>query len=284
MQKQAVNYERIKKSIHYIRNNINSQPTLEEIAAAAHLSPFYFQRIFSEWAGVSPKKFIQYLSITYAKALLKNSQSTLIETASQVGLSGTGRLHDLFINIEGMTPGEYKNGGNGLSINYSYSNTPFGSVLIASTPKGICHLSFEKKRKKTLNTLKQQFPNATYQQQTDPFQQDALRIFQKNWQNLDNIKLHLKGSPFQLKVWESLLSIPFGQLTSYGAVAHQITKPNAARAVGSAIGKNPISFLIPCHRVIQINGKSGGYRWGEVKKSAIIGWEAAKTTSDNDQK
>ena len=272
-----INYDRIAQAIAYIKENFKDQPPLEEIAAAVNLSPFHFQRLFSDWAGVSPKKFMQYISIEYAKGLLENGQSTLLDTAYETGLSGSSRLHDLFVNIEGMTPGEFKNGGVNLDINYSCAESPFGELIIASTGKGVCHIAFEDNGTQALKILKQRFPNAAYHQIVDKFQQDALFIFQKDWSCLDKIKLHLNGTAFQLKVWESLLRIPMGNLTTYGDIAKHIGKPTASRAVGTAIGSNPIAFLIPCHRVIQASGNIGGYMWGPTRKSVIIGWEASQT-------
>jgi AraC family transcriptional regulator of adaptative response/methylated-DNA-[protein]-cysteine methyltransferase len=275
------NYHRIAKAIDYINLHFKNQPSLEVIAKAIGMSPFHFQRLFTEWAGVSPKKFIQYLSIEYAKQLLKKDQSTLLEAAYKTGFSGTSRLHDLFINIEGMTPGEYKKGGEKLTINYCIAESPFGKLIVASTPKGVCHMFFEEDEVQALSDLKKRFPNALYYQVVDKFQQDALFVFQNDWAQLDQIKLHLKGTDFQLKVWQTLLTIPTGQLTTYGQVAQKIDKPNASRAVGSAIGCNPVAFLIPCHRVIQTSGNIGGYMWGKTRKSAIIGWEASKLAQLN---
>ena len=272
-----INYDRIAQAIAYIKENFKDQPSLDEIAAAVNLSPFHFQRLFSEWAGVSPKKFMQYISIEHAKGLLKDGQSTLLDTAYDTGFSGSSRLHDLFVNIEGMTPGEFKNGGINLNINYSFAESPFGELIIASTEKGVCHIAFEDNGTQALTMLKQRFPNAAYHQIVDKFQQDTLYIFQKDWSNLDKIKLHLNGTAFQLKVWESLLRIPMGNLTTYGDIAKHIGKPTASRAVGTAIGNNPIAFLIPCHRVIQASGNIGGYMWGPTRKSVIIGWEASQT-------
>lgn len=271
-----INYTRIEKAIGYIKNHFKDQPSLDDMAAAVHLSPFHFQRMFTQWAGVSPKKFMQYISLEYAKRLLKGNGSTLIDTAYETGLSGTGRLHDLFVNIEGMTPGEYKNGGNGLVINYSFAESPFGMLIVAATDKGVCHMHFEEDETRALNNLITRFPNAAYHQLTDKFQQDALVIFQKDWRQLDQIKLHLAGTAFQLKVWNSLLKVPMGHLNTYGDIARNIGHPKSARAVGSAIGSNPVAFLIPCHRVIQGGGHIGGYMWGTHRKSAIIGWEAAR--------
>lgn len=273
---QHINYQRIEKAIAYIKDNFKDQPSLSEIAAAVHLSSFHFQRMFTEWAGVSPKKFIQYLSLEYAKGLLKDRGSTLLDTAYETGLSGTSRLHDLFINIEGMTPGEFKNGGEGLVINYCFAESPFGKLIVASTSKGVCHMFFDDNEAQALADLEKRFPNAAYHQNTDKFQQDALFIFQKDWKQLNQIKLHLAGTPFQMKVWESLLKIPMGGLSTYGDIAKSVELPKAARAVGTAIGSNPVAFLIPCHRVIQSSGNVGGYMWGATRKSAILGWEAAQ--------
>lgn len=276
---QNLNYHRIAIAIDYIKSHFKEQPTLDEIASFVGLSPFHFQRLFSDWAGVSPKKFIQYLSLEHAKQSLKESHATLLNTAYETGLSGASRLHDLFMNIEGMTPGEYKNGGTNLLINFSFAETPFGKVIVASTNKGVCHMSFEEDENQALFTLKSNFPNAKYHQLVDKFQQDALFIFQKDWKQIDKIKLHLKGTEFQLKVWETLLKLPLGNLTSYGVIAQHIDRPKASRAVGTAIGSNPIAFLIPCHRVIQKSGDIGGYMWGDTRKSAIIAWEAAQVVS-----
>ncbi|NDV16007.1 methylated-DNA--[protein]-cysteine S-methyltransferase [Muricauda sp. TY007] len=273
------NYNRVAKAIEFIRSNFQEQPSLNEIAASIHLSPYHFQRLFTEWAGVSPKKFMQYISVEYAKKLLKERQVTLLEAAMETGFSGTGRLHDLFVSIEGMTPGEYKNGGESLEINYSFAESPFGKLIVASTQKGICHMSFIDDGQKAFDDLKLRFPNATYRQFLDKHQQDGLAIFQNDWSKQEQIKLHLNGTPFQLKVWETLLKIPSGSLSVYGEIAQKIERPKASRAVGSAIGKNPVAFLIPCHRVIQSSGKIGGYMWGNTRKSAIIGWEAAQMAS-----
>ena len=271
------NYSRIATAIDYINNNFRTQPSLEEIAGKVSLSPFHFQRLFTDWAGVSPKKFLQYITVAYAKNRLKETSATLFDTALEAGLSGTSRLHDLFINIEGMTPGEYKNGGENLAINYSFAESPFGNMLVASTSKGICYLAFADDAPSALETLKSRFPNATYKQMMDLIQQNALFIFTHDWTKLGEVKLHLKATSFQLKVWETLLKIPMGKLTSYGNIARQIQLPKASRAVGTAIGDNPVAFLIPCHRIIQSTGVIGGYHWGNTRKTAIIGWEAAQT-------
>lgn len=267
-------YARIAMAIEFIKDNFNSQPSLDEVAQQVYLSPFHFQRLFTEWAGVSPKKFLQYISLEHAKTMLAAS-ATLQDTAFELGLSGTGRLHDLFIKIEGMTPGDYKNGGEHLTINYSYAATPFGAIIIAATTKGICHIAFITDEAEGLATLQAAFPNAFYRQQTDPVQQNALSFFTHDRSRLPEIRLHLKGTEFQLKVWAALLRTPVGGLTTYGAIAGQIGSPGAFRAVGTAIGDNPVAYLIPCHRVIRAGGQTGQYHWGATRKTAMIGWEAA---------
>jgi len=275
---EKTNFNRIEEAIAYINNNFKSQPSLDEIAKNIHLSPYHFQRLFTEWAGVSPKKFLQYVSVEHAKNMLKQNQSTLADAAFETGLSGTSRLHDLFINIEGMTPGEYKNGGENLLINYSFAESPFGNILVASTSKGICFMAFADNENEAFKDLQMNFPNATYRQVVDLIQQNALYIFTHKWEKLNNIKLHLKGTEFQIKVWETLLKIPMGQLSTYGEIAKDIHNPKASRAVGSAIGDNPVAFLIPCHRVIQSTGNFGQYHWGNNRKTVMIGWEAAKNS------
>src|SRR6218665_123329 len=274
---EQVDYSRIAEAIDYIREHFRRQPSLEEVAEKIHLSPYHFQRMFSDWAGVSPKKFLQFISVQHAKELLANKHNTLSDVGYETGLSGTSRLHDLFIKIEGMTPGEFKNGGENLSINYSYAESPFGNIIVASTPKGICHMAFAENEQDALQQLKAQFPNARHQQMVDLIQQNALYIFTQDWKQLSEIKLHLKGTEFQVKVWEALLKIPMGQLATYGEIARQLNAPKASRAVGAAVGDNPVAFLIPCHRVIQSGGAIGQYHWGATRKAAIIGWEAAKT-------
>ncbi len=271
-----INYTRITEAIEYIKQNYTEQPTLEEIAEKVNLSPFHFQRLFTDWAGVSPKKFLQFISIQHAKIILNNSQSTLFETAYKTGLSGTSRLHDLFVKIEGMTPGEYKNKGENLTINYNFAKSKFGRILVASTHKGICYMGFSDNEEIAFSELQKRFPKASFMQQTDEIQHNALQIYTQDWSEINKIKLHLKGTDFQLKVWEALLKIPTGNLTTYGNIAKSIKKPNASRAVGTAIGNNPIAFLIPCHRVIQSTGVFGGYMWGTTRKTAIIGWEASQ--------
>jgi AraC family transcriptional regulator of adaptative response/methylated-DNA-[protein]-cysteine methyltransferase len=272
---QELDYTRIAEAIDYFKTNFKAQPKLEDVAEHVHLSPFHFQRMFKEWAGVTPKQFLQYLSIEHAKEVLKQD-ANLLDTAFETGLSGTGRLHDLFIKVEGMTPGEYKNGGAHLHINYSFADTPFGKAIVASTNKGICYLAFvDEGEDKALQELKEQYPNAAYNQLVDRIQQNALFIFTQDWSRLDEIKLHLKGTDFQIKVWETLLRVPTGGLTTYSTLAKKAGWEKAVRAVGSAVARNPVAFLIPCHRVIRSTGDTGQYHWSPTRKNAIIGWEAA---------
>lgn len=275
-------YETIAKAIAYIQDNFKRQPDLDEVAEHVHLSPHHFQRIFTEWAGVSPKKFLQYTSINYAKELLAEKQATLFDTAEETGLSGTGRLHDLFVQIEAMTPGEYKNGGESIRIAYAYYDTPFGTVLIADTDKGICHLHFSDNKTEALDDLKACFPKSELTEQSSQLKEEAVACICHMNQPEKPIRLYLKGTTFQLKVWEALLHIPPGEITSYGKIATELGQPSASRAVGTAIGDNPVAFLIPCHRVLQSNGKNGGYRWGIPRKSMLLGKEAVNRSVDSE--
>lgn len=274
---QEIDNDRISAAIEFLIRNYRGQPKLGEVADHVHLSPYHFQRMFHEWVGITPKQFAQYLSVEHAKKVLKETRATLFDVADEVGLSTTSRLHDLFVNIEGMTPGEYKNGGESLTINYSFADTPFGVVIIGSTEKGVCHMTFaDEGEQGALERMKASFPNASYRQFLDRNQQNALFVFAQDWSKLDEIKLHLKGTDFQLKIWETLLQVPSGGLTTYADLALKSGHEGAQRAVGTALGNNPVVFLIPCHRVIQASGIIGNYRYGEERKNAIIGWEAAK--------
>lgn len=277
MEKQkAYHYTKIAEAITYLDANFKNQPSLDELARSVHMSPYHFQRLFKDWVGISPKKYLQYLSGKYTKALLKEPKARMSDVAYNAGLSGTSRLHDLFIRIEGMTPGTYKNGGVNLNIRYSFADSEFGEILIASTSRGVCFLAFIQNKQEGLAELKAQFPHANYSEGTSTYQDDALVIFKSDWRNLKEIKLHLKGTEFQLKVWEALLKIPLGSLSTYGHIAACVNKPKASRAVGTAIGHNPIAYLIPCHRVIQASGHIGGYRWNPIRKKVMIGWELSK--------
>jgi AraC family transcriptional regulator of adaptative response/methylated-DNA-[protein]-cysteine methyltransferase len=276
---ERIDFTRIAKAIGYIKTRFKQQPDLTEVAESVHLSPFHFQRLFTKWAGVSPKQFLQYISIDYARKLLKDDGATLLGTSYETGLSGSSRLHDLFIKIEGMTPAEFKNGGKNLSINYNYGYSPFGKMLIASTAKGICYLAFSDNDAEALDQLKIKFPKATFNLKSDSIQQNALSLFTKDWNNLDLIRLHLKGTEFQINVWEALIKIPAGKVSTYGRIAREMNNPNASRAVGTAIGNNPVAYLIPCHRVILSDGDHGQYHWGSDRKTAIIGWEVFRSIS-----
>jgi AraC family transcriptional regulator, regulatory protein of adaptative response / methylated-DNA-[protein]-cysteine methyltransferase len=272
-EQEIINYSRVAEAIEYIKENFKNQPNLDLLAEQINVSPFHFQRIFSEWAGTSPKKFLQYISIEHAKNLLKTSSSSVAEAAQETGLSSTSRLHDMFVSIEGMTPAEYKNGGKNLEIQYDFNSTTFGEIIIASTPKGICYIAFYEDKNLAFDLLRNDFPNATFSQIANEFHKKAMAVFNHK---TETIKLHLKGTDFQLKVWNALLKIPSGNLSTYGSLAGSIQKPSASRAVGTAIGSNPVAFIIPCHRVIQATGNLGGYMWGTTRKTAIIGWESAR--------
>ncbi|AJR16107.1 methylated-DNA--[protein]-cysteine S-methyltransferase [Leptospira interrogans] len=270
-------YQKIAEAIQFIQKNAISQPELDEVAKSVNLSPFHFQRLFTEWAGVSPKQFLQYITLQNAKSILSKPQTTLFDAAFETGLSGTSRLHDLFVKIEGMTPGEFKNGGENIKIRYSFQRSVFGNYLIASTEKGICNLFFyDIPEEQIVFELKEQWNRADIIEQMDENQNRVIRFFDKTLNGHEKIKLHLKGTEFQIKVWEALLKIPEGQLSSYSDIADLIGQENASRAVGTAIGKNPIGYLIPCHRVIKSTGGIGEYRWGSERKMAMIGWEASK--------
>ena len=274
-----IDFNRIADAIDIIKNNFTAQPSLDEIAKKINVSPSHFQKMFTEWAGVSPKKFTQYITIGHAKKMLGNTKqnetATLFETAVETGLSGTGRLHDLFINIEGMTPGEFKNGGENLTIHYSFTFTVFGNIIVASTLKGICHIAFIEDQEIGIQHLFKCFPKANFIYSEEEIHLQVKNIFSDNYNNIGKLKLHLKGTPFQLKVWEALLKIPMGKLSTYGNIAQAVNSPKAARAVGSAIGDNPVAYLIPCHRIIRATGLFGEYMWGAKRKTAMIGWEAA---------
>ncbi len=269
-------YDTIEKAIHYLNVHFKEQPDLDTVAAEMNISPHHFQRMFTAWAGVSPKKFSQFLTLGYAKSLLRERQHTLFDTALESGLSGTGRLHDLFISMEGMSPAEYKHGAPALAIGFSYQQTHFGEILVASTPRGICHLAFCNDRDEALKVLTANFPQAII----TSFQH-AGHLKVKNLflgEGTEPLRLHLKGTPFQLKVWEALLKIPSGSVSTYSGLASAVGHTQAARAVGSAVGANPVACLIPCHRVIRSTGILGEYHWGTKRKQAMIAWEAAQKT------
>lgn len=269
-------YQRVAQAIHFIEQNVQQQPSLEEIAAAVHLSPYHFHRLFRRWAGVTPKQFLQFLTVDYAKTMLAESNSVL-ETSLAAGLSGPGRLHDMFVTLEAVTPGEFKSGGSGLQIAYGFHPTPFGCCLLAVTPRGICALNFveDDGRPQALAQLARNWPGATLTeepQQTAPL---VTQIF-SGQSPQKSLNLLVKGTNFQVKVWSALLKIPPGAVTSYSAVAALLERPTATRAVANAIAHNPVGYLIPCHRVIRKVGAISSYRWGAERKQAILGWEAGQ--------
>ncbi|MDH7447035.1 methylated-DNA--[protein]-cysteine S-methyltransferase [Aquimarina sp. 2201CG14-23] len=268
-------FDTIKEAIRYINAHYQQQPNLDEIADSVNLSKFHFQRVFQQWAGVSPKHFLQFITTQHAKESLSLGRSTL-ETAYDVGLSGNGRLHDLFIKIEACTPGEFQKRGKDVTIQYYIINSPFGKVLIAETHIGICKLIFIDDKKNPLALLQSEYPEANFVHQLGTYGSEVMDYF-SSWKiPTQQIVLDLKATPFQLSVWKALLSIPSSQLLAYNDVASLINKPNAQRAVGTAIGKNPIAYLIPCHRVIKQTGHLGNYRWGSDRKTAIIGYESVQ--------
>ena len=274
---QAEDYRRIEQAILYLDANYDRQPSLKEIAASVHLSEYHFQRLFTRWVGVSPKRFLQYLTKEHAKQLLERSES-LLDVTFQSGLSSPGRLHDLFITWEAVTPGEYKNRGEGVTINYGYHDTPFGECLIALSPRGICGLSFvqEDNRKAALDNLERRWSKAEFTSDPAGTADVAEEVFSFfDGQEAGGLRLHLLGTSFQPKVWEALLQVPSGMLVSYEDIAVQIGLPGAGRAVGGAVGRNPIPVVIPCHRVIRRTGEFGDYRWGSPRKKALLGWEMA---------
>lgn len=266
-------YERIEKAIRFIEQHAGEQPSLEAIAAQAGLSPFHFQRLFRRWAGISPKRFLQFVTVEHAKKLLAES-SSVMDTAYEVGLSGPARLHDHFVALEAVTPGEYKAQGAGLSIRYGVHDSPFGDVFLATTERGICGLRFlDRDSNEALTWLSGLWPGADLREDQRGTRPVAGRIFDEAGP-ADPIPVLVKGTNFQVAVWKALLRIPPGRLVAYEDVARAIGRASASRAVGSAVGANRISYLIPCHRVIRRSGTLGGYAWGTPRKRAMIGWEA----------
>jgi AraC family transcriptional regulator, regulatory protein of adaptative response / methylated-DNA-[protein]-cysteine methyltransferase len=267
-------YETIEKIIYYLAEHSSENIELSALAKVVELSPTHVQKIFTEWAGVSPKQFQRFLTLSYAKGLLKEKHSTL-QTSILSGLSSTGRLHDLFVDIEAMTPGQYGNGGDQLTINYSVHDSDFGWYVVASTDIGICAVLFLSSTMIADQELQARFPKAVFIEAEHELHQPVIGFFSHKPVS-KKIKLHLKGTNFQLKVWEALLSIPTGDIASYGDIAKKLNDPNMSRAIGTAIGDNPIAVIIPCHRVIKSTGQISGYRWGVNRKQTILGYEASK--------
>ena len=272
-------YKRIAKAIVFLQQNAFNQPSLDEVADAVGLSSFHFQRLFRQWAGITPKRFLQYLTVDHAKKCL--AETSVLETSLQLGLSSQSRLYDHFIALEAMTPGEYKSKGVKLSIEYGVFSSPFGNAFIAVTKRGVCQLSFidHQDPLACLDTIRKKWPNAGLVENSESIQTIGKAIF-KNTTNKEELALMVQGSNFQIKVWESLMKIPPGRLCSYGQLANAIGHPKSSRAVANAIGANPIAYLIPCHRVIRSTGALGGYRWGLERKQILQAWEFSQLNQD----
>jgi AraC family transcriptional regulator of adaptative response/methylated-DNA-[protein]-cysteine methyltransferase len=281
LQEHHINYQRIEQAIRFLEENFHRQPELDELAEKVHLSPFHFQRIFTEWAGISPKRFLQYLTVDFLKDKLQHSRN-LVEVAELAGLSSQSRVYDLFTTLEAVTPNEYKEHGSGIHIQYGFHYTPFGNSLIGVTERGICWLSFltaDEDRKNAVEEMKLYWHNSIFRED----QKLTKAFIDQVFHNAAHNKLHLfvKGTNFQIKVWEALLRIPTGEVTTYQHIARSIQNPNAVQAVGSAVGSNHIAYLIPCHRVIRKDGILGQYRWTSTRKKSMIGWEMALFDSPN---
>ena len=278
---QHINYERIERAIAYLQENFKRQPELDDIAAKVHMSPFHFQRIFTEWAGISPKRFLQYLTAGYLKEQLQLTRN-LSEAAAAAGLSSQSRVYDLFTTLEAMTPAEYRENGSGIRINYGFHKTPFGDCLIGLTERGICWLSFLSTGREHLDALtemKASWHQSIFFEDSERTDTIVREIF--NISNQKRYRLLVKGTNFQVKVWEALLRIAPGEVTTYQQIAQRIDNPRAVQAVGSAVGMNTIAYLIPCHRVIRKDGILGEYRWNAARKKSMIGWEMARRESPN---
>lgn len=275
---QADDYKKIETAIYFIENNFKSQPDLDEIAASVHLSKYHFTRLFKRWAGIGPVQFLQFVTLDHTKKKLATSKS-LLDTSLESGLSGPGRLHDLFVTFDAMTPGDFKKQGAGLHIDYGFCVSPFGECLMAITKRGVCHLGFVQKSGKSAarQQLFETWPGAVFRetpQSIEPFINQIFNLHKTEKSRPFN--LLIKGTNFQINVWKALLRIPSGNVVSYQDIAEYIGRPKAFRAVASAIAINPVAYLIPCHRVISKSGKIHQYRWGSTRKKAIVGWEAAK--------
>ncbi len=268
-------YERVASVIRFLDQHHTEQPDLAALAKAAGLSSFHFHRLFSTWAGVTPKDFLQCLTLEHVKQLLRDGDN-VFDAALNAGLSGSGRLHDLCVTLEAASPGEMKNGGAGIEVDYGFTATPFGEALIAETKRGVCNLSFvDRGRNAAHEVLKAQWPNAKLRRDDARVAKVAAKIFTSDPVGKSNRRLRtfVRGTQFQLRVWRALLQVPAGSLTTYGRLAEAIGQSQAARAVGSAVGANPIAFIIPCHRVIRETGALGHYHWDPIRKRAIVGWE-----------
>jgi AraC family transcriptional regulator of adaptative response/methylated-DNA-[protein]-cysteine methyltransferase len=273
----AEDYERIEQAIRYLEDHYQSQPTLRDVSAAMGLSEYHFQRLFTQWVGISPKRFLQYLTKEHAKQLLERS-ADLLDVTYNSGLSGPSRLHDLFVTCEAVTPGEYKQHGAGLTIQYGFHPTPFGRCLLARTARGICHLAFIQNGQEeiALQELRGRWSQAQFEENPVATRPLANQAFLPRWSLDKPLSVHLQGTNFQIKVWEALLRVPSGSIVTYHDLAVSIGMPRAARAVGHAVAQNPIAVLIPCHRVIRADGEFGNYHYGSARKKALLGWEFAQ--------
>ena len=268
-------YERVASVIRFLDRHHTEQPDLAALAKTAGLSSFHFHRLFSTWAGVTPKDFLQCLTLEHVKQLLRDGDN-VFDAALNAGLSGSGRLHDLCVTLEAASPGEMKSGGAGIEVDYGFTATPFGEVLIAETKRGVCHLSFvDQGRNAAHEVLKSQWPKAKQRRDDARIAKLAAKIFSSDPVETSNRRLRtfVRGTQFQLRVWRALLRVPVGSLTTYGRLAEAMGQSQAARAVGSAVGANLIAFIIPCHRVIRETGALGHYHWDPIRKRAIVGWE-----------
>ncbi len=271
-------YNQVARAIDYLYEHFREQPSLDEVAAQVNMSAFHFQRVFTEWAGISPKRFLQYLTTDYLKQKLGNF-TNLLDAADDAGLSGQSRVYDLFVNLEAVTPQEYKEKGSGLEIDYGFHQTPFGECIIGVTDRGVCHLSFvpDGNRETAVEGLEMAWENARLRQNDRLTEKTATIIFNNERSKDQKLNVLVKGTNFQVKVWNALLQIPMGSVSTYQSIAAGIGQPKALQAVGSAVGANPVAYLIPCHRVIRKNLVIGEYHWGTERKKAMLGWEMAKT-------
>ncbi|MFZ5691099.1 MAG: methylated-DNA--[protein]-cysteine S-methyltransferase [Pseudomonadota bacterium] len=274
----ADDYDVVRRAIAHIRGNWRQQPDIDTIAEAARVTPTELHHLFRRWAGLTPKAFLQALTLDHARKLLRDSASVL-DAAYEVGLSGPGRLHDLFVTHEAMSPGEWKAGGEGLTLRYGFHPCPFGTALVMLAPRGLAGLALADagKERAALADMTSRWPKATYIEDRNATAPVAARIFDpKLWRPDQPLRIVFIGTDFEVRVWETLLKIPMGRFTTYSDIAQTIDKPKAARAVGAAVGKNPLCFVVPCHRVIGKSGELTGYHWGLTRKRAMLGWEAGR--------
>lgn len=271
-------YDTVRRAIEYLTKQYREQPEIDAVAAAAGTDPRRLNELFRRWCGLTPKAFLQAVTLDNAKKLLAQSPN-ILEASYELGLSGPGRLHDLFVVHEAMSPGEWKTGGEGLEIRYGFHPSPFGTALVMATPRGLCGLAFSDpgKENAALKDMRARWKNASYREDSAATADIAARIFQSDrWQPDTPLRVVLIGTDFEVRVWQTLLKVPLGRAATYSDVARKIGKEKAARAVGAAVGKNPISFVVPCHRIVGTNGALTGYHWGLTRKRAMLGWEQAK--------